>query len=1038
MASRIDPVDGLCVPDPRLVDVASIAPIDGSATGSSYTEASPRPGISAPADPLGLLAPRISGAQAAALDLRVVHAGLPGLDGSIELAYRLTGESIDSLRGWNGPNFLNGWAPAYWSDTITRDSFDACVIPSTQEVVLVVGRSPNVDARVFDPTTKTWAAATAPTLVAFGMTTLICLPSTERILYIAARAGEAGESHYSDDKGTTWAPYSSDLFPDDDGPTGGERARAAYLRGQISLMVEDTTAELTQYASKDLGATFRLVETVANFGQSFSVVEARGKIVLGYVRKADGYPCVVVLGSVWDKASDATVVVLESVACGELEIVADPDGTLIAYVSQSAGAVEDLGCWYSLDTGATWTEYDFGAYSTGAVSDYLTNMRGVHTAGQVLLLTNWLASTGNEDGSIGGLIFGGWSTVIADQPQTPLSGKRQKVRLGFGTHATVSTVSWIPIELPHDGPWTRVVATGAVALASPGELTITTTAGLADYQSVLLSAGSTAAALVQVRVDSGGTLTAAEIGFSLTAADNVNDRQITIRATTTGFRIYDVNAAAQVGTDATVDMTAPIQIAVMIHDKGATNLYIWYRSPADTVWTVHAEALALTNDTATPGAVVQMQFGHLSAPAGGTHSSAWQMVNAAGESKFGQDAGTGLNFISKPLTTTPVPIPDGGAGSGSGVPFLSAHAGPGRMAETYEVQPRPDYPISALVPTVEPSPAVGWRSTSTANQEIVFDLGAGSWIGGSMAVLFHRCNFSTATWEYFDGAAWQVAATANLLVGAGLFGTTVGDSVAPSAGVYGYVAENDLAGGTLIYTAAAKARRIVSNSAGVWDPAAGGKQIEIRLADVDGTEPAASTAITIAAPSGVLVVHLATEQRRRYWRVRIPTKTVAEAYFEAGVIMPARIQPFGAASSWGGGFEWIPNAPASRSRAGTTRAVEQGPPAASWSMAWADGLEHWQLRSSSDLDYVGVSGGLPLAVAEDVAYQLRGIQELTKGGELPVVALAAIPSTTTTITDRSLWIYGRLTGSVRVAVPQGDLGTNEIVRLEGIQIEEIV
>jgi len=214
--------------------------------------------------------------------------------------------------------------------------------------------------------------------------------------------------------------------------------------------------------------------------------------------------------------------------------------------------------------------------------------------------------------------------------------------------------------------------------------------------------------------------------------------------------------------------------------------------------------------------------------------------------------------------------------------------------------------------------------------------------------------------------------------------------------------------------------------------------VEIRLSDVDGTEPAAAVFVSVAAPSGVLVVHHATEQRHRYWRVRIPSKPLAAPYFEAGVIMPTRLQPFGAPSSWGGGIEWTPNAPSSTSRAGTTRAVEQGRPAAAWSMAWSDGTEQWQIRTQSDLDSIGVAGGLPLAVAEDVAYQLRGIQEQIKGGELPVVALASIPLTTGTITDRSVWIYGRLSGSIMVAIPQGDLGKNEIIRLEGIRIEEIV
>lgn len=53
------------------------------------------------------------------------------------------------------------------------------------------------------------------------------------------------------------------------------------------------------------------------------------------------------------------------------------------------------------------------------------------------------------------------------------------------------------------------------------------------------------------------------------------------------------------------------------------------------------------------------------------------------------------------------------------------------------------YPASRLMSRVRPFRA--WRSTSTAEQTLIFDLGASVAVGG---VCLYACNFSTADWSY--------------------------------------------------------------------------------------------------------------------------------------------------------------------------------------------------------------------------------------------------------------------------------------------------
>ena len=58
----------------------------------------------------------------------------------------------------------------------------------------------------------------------------------------------------------------------------------------------------------------------------------------------------------------------------------------------------------------------------------------------------------------------------------------------------------------------------------------------------------------------------------------------------------------------------------------------------------------------------------------------------------------------------------------------------------------------------------------------------------------------------------------------------------------------------------------------------------------------------------------------------------------------------------------------------------------------------------------------------------------TNSGEIPVVYIAKLPADDVTLTDRTLFGFGSLDGSVRFDHVLGDEGVNEFGRVAGVKI----
>lgn len=1014
---------------------------DGTANNSSYTEATPRPGTPIPDSAVSSIVPVISGGQNGDLTLTVLGGGTPGIvGGSVEIGYRYASEGIDANRGWCAPNGWDDWDYVTWTTATTTDHPAVCVDRATQRVLVGYGdgSAAPTTCRVWDPATATWDTVTSLANSISTSVAFLQMPNGR----VLAFSGQV-ETYRSDDFGTSWAQHSTERL------LNLTNLVAVYLDGEILLCGLSGTT-LYQLASSDGGSTFSEVETIATFGTKLNLSALPdGRAVLTYRRNADGYPCSRTVSGAWSPFSDATVTQIKAASCVDVVACADPDGILWAYQTPT-GAANGLLAYVSLNGGETWGEFDFGAATVSTSgSDSLVPLRAVSTQGQVMLLCKFIASTGTRDPSICSIRLGGWTNAPYGIPTTQ-TGLR--ARTGFGPRSSLSPCVWCPIELPSDAGWTGAGAGTASLSVTAGRLNISTTANARSYSWL---PGSATAELVRagVRVNSGGASGARDVALTVARANGVTEHRIDLRLSTVGFRVWDPFASAGAGAtlaDVLVDMTEETDLLVYCTGDTAGAYVLWKR-PWETVWT-EAWSGTLTNDSSGAAAGGIVEFGHISA---GTCDSDWRYV-ARCESTSSTNEGVTTwqepQPIGRPTSSIPVPL-HAETSDGTRVSWLSAVGGVGAFNDTFSLPAAYDYPAEAIYPQISPSPSAPWRSTDKTESIRAYALDIARHLGSSHPGLIALgCNFRTAYLEYLSGT-WQTIGTLDLAQGfAGINYVKSGNTITAGSGGVApgrYLKRNELAGGYAVVEtgggASTAAFRIRGNDEGYWSSSATSRKaarvyLEGSLGSVD-----ASGQCDLVFPSGVLVTVLATADYATStpdysrWRVRIPASQVTpDDYYQAGILVPAALQVPGAPPDWGYSEELEPHVIEHTSPSGVSYRRQVGAPTRKITVGWSSGTDLTELRASAtDGDWLGVEGKIPMASFEDVAWWADALLEEMRGGEIPCVWLKVVPGTSTTITDTSLYLYGRLTSSTGSDHESGDEDTGEIVRPASWTIEGI-
>jgi len=1037
---------------------------DGATGNSSYTQASPRPGSMVPSDPLTRQAVGIAGGQTQGVELRVQRGGPVGLGGQLALYRPSTSTADGDYRGWSptmpGPYRILEHETAAASNGVYVD-----VIPSTQTPLALHCSAAGETVRLhrYNDLTTQWDEFDTSVSDGYDIigtaSFLLVMPETERLL-VAEWGGTDVTVNSSDDQGATWRKYARfeiDLATN-------VYTRAAANGDEILVFGADNAGRMQQWASNTLLTSAIRIFDATTFGDQPSAFPIKGGgFGVAYIRDSDSFPVFTRIGNAYEDISTSTTTVISSAAAGHLAVTIDPNGSIYAVVRDFPGSACRV--WLSQDYGDTWTELETGFYQANTVAFgpgqewHLASCRGGFLWG----FRHAAAST--LDDSVAVWFLGGWSTVTFRDRAVGGTGK-QATQVGFARAAQApENQNWLGFDLPSSHPGWVAVGTVAGTLVSPGAMDITTTANNGYYENEFTAPNGVNDQILffsEVEVLSGGSVTSDDIVLQTRWANGASTQGATLRMSSTQIRVLDAVAATTLATVA-VDLTVPTQLLVALRGGSAAviegdgeDLMCFYRQGTDTEWT-ELHSGSLTGGGAGP-ATCRIQIGHI---ANSTSQSQWYQAHycSADDAGLADQAIAHESLQAKlgsEITPGGFPLPgigDETAGASPGTAFMVAGSGPGTVDEFFTVEPDADFSIKNLFPGISPSPYQPWRSTQTAvNEDIVIDLVYDTKLDGTgytVVVAIENTNLKEIQVGAWDGATFTSLGDVEMSTGfEGLSYTLTGDVLRPdtatTADAGRFVQHGEFVGGYAVLdpTGTPKVRRILYNSSGIWTQNATLRPT-FRLEGVDTSEAASGTC-ELRAPRGLFVIHLpdatAALVDRLRLRITAANNDVAESYFQIGSAFVGGLVGFGKRWSRGWSRAMIPNTSRRTSTWGTTRVREEGPPRRRWIMSWPDAVDlSKSLRdtSPSDADFVGPSGGEPLAVDQDVWTQLYGLFELSKSGELPVVALGRVPNADATTNDRTLYLYGTLDGTVQASNVLGDEGAGEVFRIESITIDEL-
>ena len=1079
---------GLLVPDPR-VSIDTLVSKTHGTVPSAYTQAAPRPGVPAP-DQDTALALRASGAQSADgdLEIRTERSGAASIE-SAGYVWRDVAAGDTDYMGADPPAVVTGWQPLLHTTVTDGASHTPDVIRLLSGRLLAcIGVTPVglVRVRRYDPETSAWTNVDcSPTGAGTGYVTaaatLVQLPSGRVLLYVVANDEQQIDVYYSDDDGDAWAPGGYRVVD-----LGVEEAavidlRAAYSAGEILLLAHWTDSvagkTLTQWASADDGTVFStvlasLTDSTSEIVESVDVIGlSSGGFVVLYTESAATPDNLV------QRRIGSAFTSLDSVSSEEPDAFISPAGDSVTGWQAEDGllwlVVEDestgfggmSGSMYrSLDRAVTWEKMaTYGSHHlhSSVPPVFTTRLRrysGSSIGGRVVLVSRWQASASTyAEKSVAAVWYAGWSTHTCPSGDG-LSREdfRDSDYITWGGVGGEAGGLYLPIELPGALNWTAAGA-GSEAITADGELEITTTAGQARDYARTASDDTTTAVLVEIEVeiDSGdGSTSAEEITLTILFGGTGVDIEVQLRLAAAGYRVYDVNAAANAAAAVTYDLTTAARIRIALDDDG--NLRTWHTRPGHTrAWIEGSTVTGLQDDGSGLSGANVITWGHTGAAA---NVSRWTQVSYC--FWIGRWSGSATTSIaagwSNPAslhsssysTSGPELITDGVA--------VQAIGGPTWYGETQRIQADYDYPISAIHPGSSPSPARGWRSSADNSAiALVWDLEADPALSDSMfesstlGVFLVDSNIQSAKLQGWSGSTWVDIVSLDASHGyASLPVRRVGRIVSPDTG--GGAPSGDRwsphmahAGDTLRLSGDPGTLHIIAaNSEGGWR--SGSKLSRLRLdpETMSGSEPSSATGTIYRRNFGSIVHEYAGTYR--YIRLSVGAHKTAEGYYRIGAIAIGPVYVYGLQYGDGWAQERAANVEVSEMRSGARATRLLGPVRRAVDISWSeqaqDTTRMWDSEPSPDY-LTGSSAGEPVASLADTAYQVLGLLDRTDGPHRPVVHLGRIERGTGSkhyYADQT-WLYGRLVGPVAsIDHVVGADGTQEVVRGNRIRIEEEV
>ena len=1062
---------------------------------STVTEAGPYPGVAVPhvTSKMEVVA---SGTPAAdkTLQVRAQDGGLAAL-GSANFTWK---SSTDTLyRGHDFPHNVTHFAAPSWQTganlgrlwwSIETTPTDAIIAATTYSIV--TGGSEERSVKVWRRTTAgVWSEQTIHTeadpFIGAAHSFLlhpeiVVLPDGTLEIYhwthdhTAERAQIA--KHVSTDDGVTWFQVSSGVLEDSIDTELTPRVvtydiRVSYHGGQHLMVVYTnrsggTTKNLTQYASRDGGYSFQRIAALVGAGyEQPRVASVQGMFLITYIDVTSADLRVVTLGSAYTPIDDAngadvrTGTVLENMA-----ILGDETGRIYVYARE----LMDMLLIVSDDNGATWSDGLGGGpppQNNAPGTATLNNADATWWRGQVIMASNNSDATGPH--SFLATHLGGYSDVTL-----PLT-----VQVADTTNGIARQSSWNHYFLPYSDLHTNatnwaLTTAGTAVLTIDGKLRFSKTGVDTREYTYGDAAGAMLPIIGKMVVDGSGT--DAEAALRMRTSDITTDSwnvEVRYIPGTGTLVLYDVQGAAAkvtltgaVANDSRVDIL--VGIAPGTTGAGDGRAAFWYRvdddSNEDRQYTYGGATTTLANAGAyAPGD--ECKFFYRNTTGTGVidlHGLGVMLGSPQGVSNDRTIIGEGMavaranpgDLRGRSFSTQPVYVSDGISVRSRGI----VHGG-----TQYTIEPRHTYEVEKVLPSVEPSPSRGWRSTGTAESALAFRLNADSrddYSGSDLwAVYVGETNSRRIKVEVRRSAAWTTLGTFSAAQTSNY--VRQGNVVIPSqtgstTGAEHYVQRDELRG-CQYRLAAGEIRKIVSNTPGTIHIHQSSTIAEYRFSAIlDGV----LGGDTVGPATGEIwrrdtVILLNLQGLNDFEGVRITLNLAAddnpsEGYTECGILAMGPVQSIGetpdntrsvARDLSGDVVTYQPDGSAVReelspqfrrvelSWARSTRITPFQHQAAErpWVRAWTGGTsEPSGNRYGAVLDFDGI---------------------LRQAGRSPIVYLPVIdPTKITAVHNRRTGkaggaIYGRFVpGSYRIETVRGYAERDETVRSSVVTIQEEV
>jgi hypothetical protein len=1064
---------GLIYPDPRLTPASIVA------AASSYTQTGGLAGQpSGSADAAGL---ETAGTPPASgyLEVKTTRGGFAGSNRTAAgFVWR------DSASGpWHGLD--EPWRVAGWEWVVRRanggsdsDTRPHVIELASGAVLLATHRATasaqRVDVRKLTPGTGWGAAVTASSgsdIPTASHPALLQLPSGRVLLYHWTTASDAAYLRVmaSDDDGATWQTVADRVglpLAIAAGTYTLGRLRAAYSQGTVVVfasLLDNVTSRYVaqQWASDANGYTLtevilgdsataasadgekaRAVEVVAHPGGGFVMTYYHPPSLEWRARQ---------LSSAWTPYINGS----EPVEIPSFT-TADPTQSALWYVGRTlyiltpytSGGATYAQIAYSRDDGSRWF---YGRAWTGDADLDPSQLTACQVRGQTVFVGRVATTTQAFDtDSLIAHYAGGWSS-----PTWPALYRETYLQQPAAT-------TWIGVENPDNVGYTRL-ATGGVpteAVTATG-WSITTGAVVAVHYAVNLAASVLNAVVAEVDLapSSGGATTADRIALVVNQGNGTADYRLSIRFTTTAFRVWDTNGGTALAT-ITTSTTAGIRVRVLMRGASCT---VWYRatgaasqSAGAKTWTLAAASTTLVANASSPLANGVVRWGHVAASAA---VSEWRMAQVAElvDSAFltvrlvgyELDDNTGPYASQAPIGAdmTAGQMLPGLFGASADLPGgtrVRLLDGPTGAGDTWTSVAQYVYGVDKLHPLTIASPRREWRATQDAVDEYIAwalpDTASNAVLSetGSVGMYLGRANFRQADLAGWDGTTWTTLGTLDLAAGlTSLPFVRRGDSIvvdtsAASPTAAAWLHRGELVGGTVAF-AGGVSRRIARSTSGRWT--SGTLSPTIYLETVSGAEPTSGT-IDIWRPAGVLVANAVGSYRRV--RVTFRAAATVEDYLRAGVCLIGPwlpLEPY----SWGRSLELIPDVELVDVGGGGRVSRVRGPARRTVAVSWREGIPTVGLYDGAAPPYLAGSHAIDgRAVGADTPSLLAGLIDELDGAASPVVLVGALRSGVGTATQSSTeaTIYGRITGTVSREVVIGDELWSEVQRVGELLIEE--